>query len=95
MAVPALGAGDEGRPRVVTLFGDVVVGAVAAGHACEGELVVGVLDFRARALGPRYLGVWIAGWFAWSDRSGLGDGVRCADDGQAWEGDVCALESVG
>jgi hypothetical protein len=80
---------------VVPLLGDVVVGAVAAGHAGEGELVVGVLDVRARALGPGCLCVWVAGWFAWSDWRGLGDGVRCADDGQAWEGDVCAPESVG
>lgn len=41
--IAAAGTGDERRAGVVALFGDVVVGAVAAGDAGEGELVVGGL----------------------------------------------------
>lgn len=42
VTVVALRAGDEDRAGVVPLLGDVVVGAVAAGHAGEGDLVIGL-----------------------------------------------------
>ena len=41
VTVPALWTCDERRAGVVALLGDVVMGAVAAGDASEGELVVG------------------------------------------------------
>lgn len=44
VAVSASGAGNKRRAVVVALLGDVVVGAVAAGHAGEGQLVVRLLD---------------------------------------------------
>lgn len=62
---------------VVPLLGDVVVGAVAAGDAGEGELVVGVLDIWSLALAlggvadSRRLLAGLA-------RNGTGDGVACA-----------------
>lgn len=52
--VAAAGAGNEDGPRVVPLLGDVVVRAVAAGDACEGELVVG----RVLGLGPLAFCQW-------------------------------------
>lgn len=84
MTIAALGAGDENGAGVVTLLGDIVVGAVAAGDAGEGELVVGAgLDRGTLALGRGRFGVCFAGGFPRLDRRRFGDGVGGADKGEA------------
>lgn len=84
MTIAALGAGDEDGAGVVALLGDVVVGAVAARDAGEGELVVGVgLDRGTFALGCGRLGVCFAGGLPRLDGRRPGDGVGRTDKGEA------------
>lgn len=54
MSIATARAGDESRALVVSLFGDVVVGAVTTGDTGKGELVIRwVLQLRSLAFADR------------------------------------------